>query len=258
MTMRSARHGVMGLVMLVMPVWAQGPPGAAPPKPAPPNAKRAAPFDPSGYWVAQITEDWRQRIQPAKKGDVGGIPLNGAGRRAANAWDPDKDAAPGDGCKAYGVGGLLRIPGRLKISWEDDNLLKLEADAGNQVRWLSFTGARGQAGDAHGISTAAWERPRGAISGFMIGNPAGAGGSLKVVTTQAKPGYLSRNGAPYGSGATFTEYFDLFAVPGGDALLVASVEVTDPEFLSGPYWYSVHFKKQADAQGWAPRACSAK
>jgi hypothetical protein len=248
----------MGFLMLVAVALAQGPPGVGPPKPGPPNAKRAAPFDPSGYWVAQITEDWRQRIQPAKKGDVGGIPLNAAGRRAANAWDQEKDAASGDACKAYGVGGLLRMPGRLRISWEDDNLLKLEADAGNQTRLLSFMTPRGQAGEAQGVSTAVWDRPRGAISGFMLGSPAGAGGSLKVVTTQAKPGYLARNGVPYGSGATFTEYFDLLTVPGGDTLLVASVEVTDPEFLSSPYWYSVHFKKQADAQGWAPRPCSSK
>jgi len=208
--------------------------------------------------VAQITEDWRQRIQSAKKGDVGGIPLNANGRRVANARDPERDAASGDVCKAYGVGGILRMPGRLHITWEDDNLLKIESDAGTQTRLLSFTSPRGQAGDWQGISTVTWDRPRGAISGFMLGSPVGAGGSMKVVTTQAKPGYLSRNGAPYGASAIFTEYYDLFQIPGGDALLVVSVEVTDPEFLSGPYWYSVHFKKQADATGWAPRPCTSK
>ena len=79
-----------------------------------------------------------------------------------------------------------------------------------------------------------------------------------MVTTQARPGYLARNGIPYGANATFTEYYDLFQVPGGDTLLVVSVEVTDPEYLTTPYWYSVHFKKQADASGWSPRPCSAK
>jgi len=48
----------------------------------------AALFDPTGYWVAQITEDWKERIHPAAKGDVGSIPVSAAGRREAGAWDP--------------------------------------------------------------------------------------------------------------------------------------------------------------------------
>ncbi len=257
--MRAAFPALFGALIAATVALSQGPPpGAAPPKPPPPNAKRAAPFDPSGYWVAQVTEDWRQRIQPAKKGDIGGIPLNGAGRRAASTWDPDKDTASGDACKSYGVGGILRMPGRLHITWEDDNLLKMESDAGTQTRWLPFGTPRGQAGDVQGVSVATWDRARGAINGFTLGNTAGAGGSLKVVTTQAKPGYLARNGVPYGVNASFTEYYDLQQIPGGDALLVVSVEVTDSEFLSSPYWYSVHFKKQADSTGWTPRPCSAK
>jgi len=34
------------------------------------------------------------------------------------------------------------------------------------------------------------------------------------------------------------------------------VEVVDPQYLSQPYWYSVHFKKQADATGWNLRPCA--
>jgi hypothetical protein len=63
---------------------------------------------------------------------------------------------------------------------------------------------------------------------------------------------------PYGASATFVEYYDLFQIPGGDALLVATVEVTDTEYLTTPYWYSVHFKKQADAAGWSPGPCQSK
>src|SRR4051812_41387851 len=118
------RQLVLIVVVLAMPLGAQ-PPGAAPPKPAAPNARRAAPFDPSGYWAAQITEDWHYRIKAAAKSDVGGIPVNAQGRRAAAAWDPDKDTAAGDACKAYGVGGILRMPGRLNITWEGDNALKM-------------------------------------------------------------------------------------------------------------------------------------
>jgi hypothetical protein len=245
------------LFAIVCPVWAQ-PPAVAPPRPGAGNARRAAPFDPTGYWVAQITEDWRYRIAPAPKGDVGGIPVSAAGRRAAAAWDPDKDAASGDACKAYGVGGILRMPGRIHIAWEGDDVIKLETDSGTQTRWLSFGQPRGQAGDWQGVSAASWDRAKPAISGFTLGAAGGGGGSLKVVTTQAKPGYLARNGVPYGSNAMFTEYYDLFQVPGGDTLLVVSVEVTDPDYLTTPYWYSVHFKKQPDATGWTPRPCSAK
>jgi len=88
----------------------------------PPTAGRGGParggpaaalFDPTGYWVAQITEDWKERIHPAAKGDVGSIPVSAAGRREATAWDP----ASANSCRAYGVGGILRMPGRLHITW---------------------------------------------------------------------------------------------------------------------------------------------
>ena len=44
-------------------------------------------------------------------------------------------------CEAYGVGGIMRMPGRLRISWQDDNTLKIETDAGQQTRLLHFTRA---------------------------------------------------------------------------------------------------------------------
>jgi len=253
------RRGLLiciALLVAMSSALSQGPP-PGPPR-APKSARQAAPFDPTGYWVAQITEDWRYRIQAAPKGDVGGIPVNAAGRRVAAAWDPDKDAASGEACKAYGVGGILRMPGRIHITWEGDDALKLEADSGVQTRWLSFGQPRGQAGDLQGVSVASWDRQAAAISGFMLGGGSGGGASLKVVTTKARPGYLARNGVPYGANASFTEYYDLFQVPQGDTLLVISVEVADADYLTTPYWYSVHFKKQADATGWNTRPCSAK
>ena len=74
--------------------------GAAPAGPPPP-AKAAAPWDPSGYWVALVTEDWRYRMSMPPKGDLTGVPVNAAGRAAAQAWDPTKEA-PEDACKATG------------------------------------------------------------------------------------------------------------------------------------------------------------
>lgn len=211
-------------------------------------------FDPTGYWVAQITEDWKERIHPAAKGDVGSIPVNAASRTQAAAWDPSL----ANSCSAYGAGGILRMPGRLHIILDGNNL-KIEFDAGAQTRALAFGTPAGQPGGLQGVSIATWDRPGPALTGFTLGGRGGGGGgSLKIVTTQAKPGFLARNGVPYGARATFTEYWDLQQIPGGDALLVVSVEVTDPEYLNGPYWYSVHFKKQPDAAGWNPRPCEAK
>ena len=44
----------------------------------------------------------------------------------ADTWDPNKDDASGDRCKAYGAPALLRQPGHLHITWQDDRTLKLE------------------------------------------------------------------------------------------------------------------------------------
>ena len=40
---------------------------------APPTGKPAAPFDPTGYWVSIVGEDWRWRMFP-NKGDYGAAP----------------------------------------------------------------------------------------------------------------------------------------------------------------------------------------
>ena len=104
----------VGLTMAA-DVNAQGRGGAAggPPPGPPPTPKAAAPIDLTGYWVALITEDWRYRMAVPPKGDFIGVPVNQAARDAGNAWDSAKDEAAGEQCKAYGVGGLMRMPMRL-------------------------------------------------------------------------------------------------------------------------------------------------
>ena len=111
-------------------------------EPARPTPRAAAPADLTGYWAAVITEDWRFRMVTAPKGDVAGVPLNAAGRKAAQTWDPAKDAAAGEQCRAYGAGGVMRLPTRLRISWDNDTTLKIETDAGQQVRVLRFGQSR--------------------------------------------------------------------------------------------------------------------
>jgi hypothetical protein len=213
----------------------------------------------TGVWVSLVSEDWRYRMTTAPKGDYAGVPLNAAGRQAADAWDPARDEAVGDQCKAYGVGGIMRMPGRLRISWQDDETIKLEADAGTQTRTVAFRTPGVQAGDWQGVSVATWDRSDSIMGrgGIFPGAPA-RGGSLKVVTTNMKPGYLRKNGVPYSANAVITEYFDRFDLPNGDALLVVSTELVDPTYLAQPFWTSTHFKKQNNGSGWNPTPCSAR
>src|SRR5882724_11028726 len=85
----------------------------------PPTPKTAAPIDLTGYWVSLIVDEWRFRVKP-EKGDILYIPLNAEARRIATAWDPDKDTAEGNACKAYGAVGAMQRPGWLHITWEND------------------------------------------------------------------------------------------------------------------------------------------
>ena len=182
--------------------------------------------------------------------------MNQAARDAANTWDPAKDEAAGEQCKAYGVGGLMRMPMRLNISWQDDSTLKLETDAGTQTRILNFKPSQSAGGDWQGVSTASWERQASVMGPGRGGLP--PGGSLKAITTKMKPGYLRKNGIPYSANAVITEYFERFDQPSGDSILMVITEVDDPTYLATPFWTSTHFKKQRDSAGWNPTACSTK
>ena len=132
----------LGLVVAVaLHVSAQGRAAGPGRTGGPPAARTAAPFDPTGYWVAIVSEDWRwRRVTPAR-GDVVSIPLSVEGLRVAEAWDPAKDEAAGEQCRAYGAPGLMRGPTRLHVTWQDDNTLKIETDYGTQTRLLRFGGA---------------------------------------------------------------------------------------------------------------------
>src|SRR4249919_2987413 len=109
------------LVLMVLPaLQAQGRGGRGGPPPAP---RAGAPIDLTGYWVSQIVDEWRFRVTP-QKGDLPYLPLNAQARQIANAWDPDKDQADGNACKAYGAVGVMQRPGRLHITWDGDQALK--------------------------------------------------------------------------------------------------------------------------------------
>ena len=137
------------------------------------------------------------------RGDYTGVPLNQAGRQSAGAWDPARDEASGDQCRAYGVGGIMRVPGRIHITWLDDDTLKIETAAATQTRLLAFRAPRTQGNDWQGVSAASWDRSTSVMgAGGIFGAGPARGGSLKVVTTKMKPGYLRKNGVPYSADAT--------------------------------------------------------
>ena len=107
--------------------------------PAPPQApKAAALIDVTGYWVSVVTEDWRYRMVTPSKGDYQGVPMTPEARKIADTWDPAKEEASGELCKSYGAPAILRVPGRLHVTWQDDQTLKMETDAGKQTRIFHF------------------------------------------------------------------------------------------------------------------------
>ena len=232
--------------------------GAAPAEP-PRSPQVAAPIDLTGYWVALVTEDWRWRMVTPPKGDYASVPLNPEGRKVADTWDPAKDEAAGNQCKAYGAAAIMRVPTRLNIKWENENTLRIDTDAGTQTRLLHFGQPQPPAGEAgwQGYSTAEWQVVGGGRGGRGAAAPP-QGGSLKVVTTHMKPGYLRKNGVPYSGNAVMTEYIDRTMEPDGLSYLIVTTVVDDPQYLQQPFITSTHYKKQPDAKGWNPTPCEAR
>jgi hypothetical protein len=290
--MRQSRSLVLSISLLAVAVGiaqsvvtAQRGRGAGPVGP-PPTARGGAPIDFTGTWASMVTEDWRWRMVTPPKGDVASVPVSAEGRKAAAAWDLAADNAAGNQCKAFGVGGIMRQPGRVRISWQDDSTLKLDFDAGTQTRLLNFDRTR-QAGTEktwQGFSRAEWEGPgfgrRGDAPPGPGAGPAGPpvpggggqglrggppprgqasinrGGAVKVVTTNFREGYLRKNGVPYSENATITEYLHRLPThPNGDNWLNIVTVIEDPRYLNGAFYTSTNFRLEADDSKFKPTPC---
>jgi len=217
------------------------------------SPRAAAPIDMTGQWVAVISEDWRWRMITPPKGDIVSIPLNLQGQKAAESWDPAKDEAAREQCKAYGAPGLMRGPIRMRISWQDDTTLKLDTDYGMQTRLFRFGNATTPAGPRswQGHSTAEWS-----VRGGGRGGP--RYGSLKTVTTNLRPGYLRKNGVPYSENAVLTEHWDLYKRQNGEVWLTITTQVEDPQYLPNVRLVAPLFKRERDGSKWDPTPCSAR
>jgi hypothetical protein len=217
------------LVALALAALAPGRPASAQPPgfggfgggPAVP-ARDAAPVDLTGTWVSLVTEDWIERMSPDSpaSGTPGGF---GFGRGGGGGQAP---VTSDDACAAYGAGGIMRVPGRVRISWDDDETLLLEYDAGSQRRIVYFADDAPVGGASlQGHSTASWEGAatggRGGQRGFggRAGNAAAdepRWDSLEIVTTDLTPGYLLTSRSWYGPDARLTElvrYHEDFGQP---------------------------------------------
>ena len=236
--------------MLMMPGGA----ASAQVPPAVPSARARAPIDLTGDWVSVVTEDWRWRMVTPPKGDYASVPLNAEARKVADAWNPTRDASSGEACRAYGAAAIMRLPGRIRIAWEGDSVLRVDTEAGSQTRLFQFDNGAVQASSAptwQGRSVAQWQ-----VVGGRRGAPP-TGGSLRVVTTGMRSGYLRRNGVPYSASATVTEYYNRANEPNGDSWLIVTTVVDDPRYLTGRFVTSSHFKKVGAGGPWAPTLCDA-
>jgi hypothetical protein len=169
----------------------------------------------------------------------------------ADTWDPAKDEASGEQCRSYAAPGLMRLPIRLHITWQDDNTLKLETDLGMQTRLFHFGNWKSAGGAAtwQGDSVAKWDPPHG--RGGMPPQ------SMTVVTKNMRPGYMRKNGVPFSAGAVLTEYFDVAKEPNGDQWLIDTIILDDPLNLQVPWTTPIQYKKEPDGSKWDPTPCSA-
>jgi hypothetical protein len=135
----------------------------------------------------------------------------------------------------------MRNPMRVRLSWEDDETLRVDTDHGMQTRLFYFDSSKNTdaAGEAtlQGDSVASWQDS-----------------GLKVVTTNLSAGYLRKNGVPYSENTLLTEYFDRISAFGDDWLIVTTI-VNDPRYLSREFITSTHFKQLPDDSSWNPTPC---
>jgi hypothetical protein len=134
--------------------------------------------------------------------------------------------------------------------------MKLETEAGTQTRLFHFGAPPAAASaDWQGTSVANWLGGGGGRRGGGAAAP--RNGSLRVITTNARAGYIRKNGVPYSANARVTEHFNRVIEGNGDSYLVVTTLIEDPQYLNTRFQVSTHFKKVPDGSAWSPTPCSA-
>jgi len=262
---RYAAFALGSACLLLAPAAGAQQRGAGPGGP-PAAAKTAAPVDITGYWVSIVTEDWIERMSPDSPpsgtgGGIGGFGGGGGGGRGRGGGPQAAAPANADPCRAYGAGGSMRVPGRLNITWADDNTLKIEMDAGTQTRLLHFGQSPAPAQRSlQGHSVATWDTGAGGRGGGFGGGGGRGGaapaaprwGQLRVVTTNTTGGYLLSSRNSYTENAVITENFIPHSDFGANYLTV----VTSIEDGGGQARIvSSTFKKEPDGSKFKPAGC---
>ena len=233
--------------------------------------QRYAPIELTGNWVSVVTEDWHIRMITPPVGNFDGLPLTQKAQQAASAIDLEQIENSGQACQAFGAGRIMREPGRLRISWEDADTLRIETDAGEQTRLLHFDNILYEQGPSlQGLSIAQWQYTGGFDPERAFLNPGQVesrslirvpsldmeGGKLYVETINLSPGMLRKNGVPYSEGTELKEYFNTLREPDGTEWLIVTTVVRDPINLLVDYITSSNFQREADDSKWNPSPCS--
>jgi hypothetical protein len=159
-----------------------------------------AQVDFAGEWAQMVHEDLAERGGGPDFGDYTGLPINDAARFRASTWDQAKWSVPEHQCEPHPADYAPHGPASLRI-WN---------------------------------AVAAWQKQI-QVRGLFLGmaKPPGPheGGSMVVVTSHLKPGYLQSNGLPYSDRARLTEYFTTFTLPNGQDWFVVTSIVDDPVCL---------------------------
>ncbi len=260
--MKRTEHRMAWAVAAVVMVISMAPQTGLQAQLPPGTAQRLAPIDLTGTWVSVVTEDWHLRMYAPEKGDFEGLPVNEQAKKVMTSWNPPRGE---DACKAYGAPAIMRMPGRVKISWLNGDTLQIQTDAGQQTRLLRFAGppAKMPIPGWQGYSSASWVYGRG-FNPLVPPAPGvnqeerarNAGGTLKVETSNLPAGYIRKNGAPYSSQATLTEYFELLPDPQGIPWFVVTTVLHDPTYLLRDYVTSSNFKKEPNDSKWHPAPCA--
>ena len=171
---------------------------------------------------------------------------------------------------------IMRVPGRLHISWQDDTTLKIETDAGSRRGCCTSRARRAaiRAGRAtrrrRGKSPAAAAAAAAgaaalAVAAVVVARRRGRGAAASAARRLAQgrhdaaEGRLPAQERRARTARTRRSPNISIATPkaNGDEWFTVTTIVDDPKYLAQTFITSTHFKKEADASKWYPSPCKA-